>query len=55
MYVSQFCGCTAGRNVQPIAIKCGTKFSLYVNKNWLDFGDFCHKGVELVGVEMLIN
>ena len=35
MYVSQFCGCTAGRNVQPIAIKFGTKFSLDVNKNGL--------------------
>ena len=32
-YVSQFCGCAAGRNVQPIAIEFGTKFSLDVNKN----------------------
>ena len=40
VYVSQFCGCAAGRNVQPIAIKFGTKFSLDVNKKGLDFGDF---------------
>ena len=32
-YVSQFCGRGAGRNVQLIAIKFGTKFSLDVNKN----------------------
>ena len=32
-YVSQFRGCAAGRNVQPIGIKFGTKFSLVVNKN----------------------
>ena len=47
-YVSQFCGCAAGRNVQPIAIKFGTKFSLDVNKNWLVFGDFSPKGVEIL-------
>ena len=29
-YVSQFCGCAAGRDIQPIAIKVGTKFSLDV-------------------------
>ena len=55
MYVSQFCGCAAGRNLQPIAIKFGTKFSLDVNTNWLDFGDFSLKGVEMVGVEILKN
>ena len=49
MHVSQFCGYAAGRNVQPIAIKFGTKFSLDVNKNWLDFGVFSPKGVEMVG------
>ena len=43
------CWCAAGRNVQPIAIKFGTKFSLDVNKNWIDFGDFSPKGVEMVG------
>ena len=32
MGVLQFCGCTAGRNLQPIAIKLGTKFSLDVKK-----------------------
>ena len=47
--VSQFCGCAAGRNVQPIAIKFGTKFSLDVNKNWVVFGDLSPKGVEMVG------
>ena len=56
MYVSQFCGCAAGRIVQPIAIKFGTKFSLDVSNNWLDFGDFSPKGVEMVGgVEVLKN
>ena len=30
---------SAGRNVQPIAIKFGRKFSLDVNKNLLVFGD----------------
>ena len=48
-YVSQFCGWAAGRNVQPIAIIFGTKFSLDVNKNWLDFGDFSPKRMEIVG------
>ena len=38
----------AGRNVQPIEIKFGTQFSLDVNKNWLIFGDFSSKGVEIV-------
>ena len=59
-YVSQFCGSAAVRNVQLIAIKFGTQFSLNVNKNWLVFGDFSPKGVELVcvcvgggGVEIL--
>ena len=55
MYVSQFSGCAAGRNVQPIAIKYGIKFSPNVNKNLLDFSDFSTKGVEMVGVEILKN
>ena len=44
-YLSQFCACAEGRNVQPIAIKFGIKFSLNANKNWLIFGDFSPKGV----------
>ena len=53
---TQFCVCAAGRNVQPITIKFSTKFSLDVNKNWLVFGDFSPKGVEMVGgVEILKN
>ena len=48
-YVSQFCGCAAGRKVQPIAMKFGTKFSLDVTKNLFVFGDFSPKGVEMVG------
>ena len=42
-------------NVQPIVIKFGTKFD--VNKNWLVFGDFSPKGMEIVGggVEILKN
>ena len=42
----------AGRNVQPIAIKFGTKFSLDVKKNLLVYGDFSTKGVDMVGVEI---
>ena len=48
MYVSQFCGCASGLNVQLTAIKFGTKFSLDVNKNWLVFDDFSPKGVEIL-------
>ena len=48
-YVSPFCGCAAGRNVQPIAITFGKQFSLDVNKNWLVFGNFSPKRVEMVG------
>ena len=33
LYVTQFCGCAADRNVPPIEIKFGTKFTLDVNKN----------------------
>ena len=49
MCVSQFCGCAAGRSVQPNAIKFNSKFSLDVNKNWLVFGYFCPKGVKIMG------
>ena len=49
MYVSQLCGRAAGRNVQQIAIKFDTKFSLDVTKNRLVFGDFSPKGVEMIG------
>ena len=49
IYVCIVCGCAAGRIVQPIVIKFGTKFRLDVTKNWLVFGDFSPKGVEMVG------
>ena len=56
MYISEYYGCAAGRNVQPIAIKFGTKFSLDVNKNWLVFGDVSLKGVDMVGdIEIIKN
>ena len=44
-----FVGALQGRNIQPIGIKFGTKFSLDVNKNWLVYGDFRPKRVEMVG------
>ena len=44
-----FVGALQALNVEPIAIKFGTQFSLDVFKNWLVFGDFIPKGVEMVG------